>query len=383
MSVAAFELQETGDGWRLEAKGTWSLGAGLGDIDGKLRRFSDKTMSKSLKIDLSGVETMDTAGAMMLQRTMRACSQREEMAEDNALFGFEHVKEGYKSLLAAAANHLSPCEIDVKQGSAFVLMLERVGRGTEELMYEILRLVSYLGEVLVGLYTVLSRPKRLRMTSIVHHMEESGLNATLIVGLMSFLIGAVIAFMGATVLAQFGAQIFVVELIGITVLREFGVLLTAILIAGRSGSAFTAAIGSMKLREEVDAMEAMGIDPLEALVLPRLIAMVFVLPALTFIATMMGLIGGGLVAWLQMDISPAMFLTRTQDIIVVENFMVGMVKAPFFAFAISVIGCYQGMRVEGSAEELGRHTTISVVQSLFIVILLDAAFAIFFMELNI
>lgn len=383
MSVAGFDLHETQKGWCLHTTGSWSLGDGLVDLDNKLRQFADRTKGKELVIDLSEIESLDTAGALMLQRTMRSCPERDEQAGENALYGFEQVSGGQRNLLEAASNNLQPCEVEHHRGSAFIAVLERVGRGTEDALHEFLRLVSYLGEVLVGLWTVFSHPKRLRVPPIVHHMEESGLNATLIVGMMSFLIGAVIAFMGATVLAQFGAEIFVVELIGITVLREFGVLLTAILIAGRSGSAFTASIGSMKLREEIDAMEAMGIDPMDALVLPRLIAMVFVLPALTFMATMMGLIGGGLVAWLSMDITPALFLTRMQDIIVVSNFLVGMVKAPFFAFAISIIGCYQGMRVEGSAEALGRHTTISVVQSLFAVILLDAMFAVFFMELNI
>ena len=213
-------------------------------------------------------------------------------------------------------------------------------------------------------------------------MEEAGLNAVPIIGLMSFLIGAVVAFMGARILQQFNASIFTVELVGIAVLREFGVLLSAILLAGRSGSAFTAQIGSMKIREEIDAMQSLGLDPMEVLVLPRVFALIIMLPALAFIAAMLGLIGGGLVAWTAMDISPALFLTRLQDAITPNNFWVGLIKAPFFAFVIGVIGCFQGMQVAGSAESLGKRTTLSVVQSLFLVIVLDAFFAMFFLEID-
>jgi phospholipid/cholesterol/gamma-HCH transport system permease protein len=213
-------------------------------------------------------------------------------------------------------------------------------------------------------------------------MEEAGLNAIPIVGLMSFLIGAVVAFMGAKILQQFNASFFVVELVGLAVLREFGVLLAAILVAGRSGSAFTAQIGSMKIREEIDALRVMGLDPIEVLIVPRMFALVIMLPLLTFIAAMLGLVGGGLVAWGTMDISPAYFLARTKEMVVLNNFWAGIIKAPFFAFVIAVIGCFQGMEVEGSAESLGQRTTMSVVQSLFVVIVLDAFFAMFFLEIN-
>jgi phospholipid/cholesterol/gamma-HCH transport system permease protein len=213
-------------------------------------------------------------------------------------------------------------------------------------------------------------------------MEEAGLNAIPIVGLMSFLIGAVVAFMGAKILRLFNADIFTVELVGISVLREFGVLLSAILIAGRSGSAFTAQIGSMKIREEIDAMRVLGLDPMEVLVLPRVIALVLMLPVLAFLAAMLGMIGGGLVAWMAMDISPALFIARTQETIILNHFWAGVIKAPFFAFVIAVIGCYQGMEVEGSAESLGQHTTLSVVQALFLVILIDAFFAMFYLEID-
>lgn len=381
MAAAAFSTDQR-DGIReLLVSGTWTLENGLNAVDRKLRLFAEQTMGEPLQINMEHLEGLDTAGAMVLQRTMHGCADRNKGGD--ALSGFAGVKPVHVSLLQAAKDHLAPCEIETNSGGAFITMLERMGRGAENVIADTLNIVSFLGEVVAGIAHLAAHPKKFRATPMIHHMEEAGLNATLIVGLMSFLIGAVIAFMGLKVLSQFGAEIFTVEMIGITVLREFGVLLTAILIAGRSGSAFTASIGSMKLREEIDAMQAMGIKPMEALVIPRTLAMILVLPVLAFLASMMGLIGGGLVAWAATDISPVLFLTRTQDTIVLSNFWVGMIKAPFFAFFISIIGCYQGMSVEGSAEELGRRTTMSVVQSLFVVILLDAVFAIFFLELNV
>ncbi len=382
MADAAFVTEEQKDTWRLVVSGSWTLEAGLAEIDDELRRFADRVMGQHLEIDISQLEGLDTAGAMALQRTMRACEKREAMARD-PMFGFSGLDGKYGQLLESASQHLLSCEVEEAQGNAFMAMLDRIGRGAKDILDDIMEIVSFLGQVIAVMFRMLRNPRRLRVTPMFYHMEEAGLNATLIVGLMSFLIGAVIAFMGIKILRQFGAEILTVEMIGITVLREFGVLLTAILIAGRSGSAFTAALGSMKLREEIDAMKAMGIDPIEALVVPRTLAMVFMLPVLAFIAAMMGLIGGGLVAWWAADISPNLFMSRTQDVIVLQNYWVGLVKAPFFAFFISVIGCYQGMSVHGSSEDLGRRTTMSVVQSLFIVILLDAIFAIFFLEMGI
>ncbi len=382
MVSAAFTTEQDSNLWRIAVSGAWTLEAGLNRVDMELRHFADKIMGQKLEIDLSGLESLDTAGAMALQRTMRSCSIRDEIAAE-PLFGFAGVSDRHAKLLAEARNHLLPCDIEIAEQGAFIQMLERLGRGAGAILHDTLSILAFVGEVMAGMWRIVRDPKRFRVTPTIHHMEEAGLNSTMIVGLMSFLIGAVVAFMGIKVLRQFGAEIFTVEMIGITVLREFGVLLTAILIAGRSGSAFTASIGSMKLREEIDAMKAMGIDPLEALVIPRTIAMVTMMPVLAFIAAMLGLIGGALVAWTAAGISPNLFMARTQDVIVLQNFFVGIVKAPFFAFFISIIGCYQGMSVEASAEELGRRTTMSVVQSLFVVIFLDALFAIFFLELGI
>jgi phospholipid/cholesterol/gamma-HCH transport system permease protein len=381
MKAPGFIREERDDTIFVRVEGDWILENGLGRIDKELRLLSMDSLNQNLIIDLDGLGLIDTAGAMMLQRTMRHCGKRESLTD--LLHGFEGGNARQRKLIERAASVLEDCPVDAPRPSQFIILLDRVGRSAENIIADGLAITSFLGQTLVTLVRVFAQPKKLRVTSLVHHMEESGLNATLIVGLMSFMIGAVVAFMGAKILSQFNASIFTVELIGISVLREFGVLLTAILIAGRSGSAYTAQLGSMNLNEEIDAMRVIGIDPMEALVVPRVLAMVLVLPALAFIAAMMGLLGGALVSWMVMDISPALFLTRTQDAIVIQNFFVGLVKAPFFAFVIAVIGCYQGMSVEGSSENLGKRTTMSVVQALFLVIVIDAMFAILFLELDI
>lgn len=381
LSAARFETVATPAGFRLAAHGAWTLEAGLGRIDAELRRFAETTHDVELVVDLKGLLALDTAGAMMLQRAMRECGLRQN--DDAPLRGFEGAGPREAALLAAVARNMQPCEIEAPPRKSFVLLLDRIGRGTEDVARDALAILSFIGATLARLATLVARPHRFRMTPMVHHMEEAGLNATLIVGLMSFLIGAVVAFMGARVLAEFGAEVFAVELVGISVLREFGVMLTAILIAGRSGSAFTAQIGSMKLREEIDAMRAMGIDPLDALVIPRTLALVLTLPVLGFFAGFLGILGGLVVGWLALDIPPTLFMGRTQEIVTTENLFVGLVKAPFFAFVIAVVSCFHGMQVESSAEDLGRRTTMAVVQSLFLVILIDALFAMFFLELGI
>ncbi|MBB4657767.1 MlaE family ABC transporter permease [Parvularcula dongshanensis] len=378
--MASFEATGEGAAARIVARGTWTLECGLADIDAKLRRFASRQAGQGLSIDLSELEGLDTSGAMVMQRTMR---QALGEAQKDALYGFIGASDAQAALLEQASRHPVTCRPPRKRPVSVLLLLERIGQGTENVLSDALNIISFVGAVTARIGATFVHPHRFRPVSMVSHMESAGLDATLIVGLMSFLIGAVVAFMGATVLAAFGAEVFAVELVGISVLREFGVLLTAILVAGRSGSAFTAAIGSMKLREEIDAMRVMGINPLDALVIPRVLALVLTLPVLAFLAAFLGMLGGGLAGWLALDIPPALFVNRTQEIVTVSNLVVGLVKAPFFAFVIAVVGCYHGMNVESSAEELGRRTTMAVVQSLFLVILIDALFAMFFMEIDV
>ena len=360
---------------RLFAKGDWRA-RHLDKVDEALRDFSDDSVGRELVIDLTALDRLDTTGAMMLQRTFFACGSRTEASK------YVGGSDAQRALLDQVAEHLAPCHVMPAQPNAFVAMLDRLGRGVMDAYYATEELMHFIGFTLASAWRVITRPSHFRWTSTVYHMEEAGLNAVPIVGLMSFLIGAVVAYMGAKILSMFNADIFTVELVGISVLREFGVLLTAILIAGRSGSAFTAQIGSMKIREEIDAMRVLGLEPMEVLVLPRVFALVIMLPALAFIAAMLGIIGGGLVAWTAMDISPALFLSRMQETLVLNHFWAGLIKAPFFAFVIGVIGCFQGMQVEGSSESLGQRTTLSVVQSLFFVIIIDSFFAMFYLEID-
>jgi len=374
-SAATFDIDVKRGVLNLMARGDWRARY-LGAIDEKLRDFADDSVGRDLVIDMSAVEKLDTTGAMVLQRTFFACDQRTSASRITG------AKDAHAALLKQVESHLAPCHVEPVHPNAFLAIVDRLGRGVVEAYDAALEVLSFIGLTLSTVGRVIANPAKLRWTSIVYHMEEAGVNAIPIVGLMSFLIGAVVAFMGAKILSMFNADIFTVELVGISVLREFGVLLSAILIAGRSGSAFTAQIGSMKIREEIDAMRVLGLDPMEVLVLPRVIALVIMLPVLAFIAAMLGMIGGGLVAWLAMDISPALFMARTQETIIMNHFWSGLIKAPFFAFVIGVIGCFQGMEVQGSAESLGQRTTLSVVQSLFLVIVIDAFFAMFFLEID-
>lgn len=374
-SAAHFDIDMSRGTLKLVPRGDWRARF-LGELDDDLRDFADDSIGRDLVIDMSHVDRLDTVGAMMLQRTMHCCAERGDASQ------FTGANEAQAALLAQVEGHLQPCHVEMAHGNPFLAVVNRLGKGVADAYYAALEVMSFVGRTLSTAGRVLVQPQKMRWTSTVYHMEEAGLNAMPIIGLMSFLIGAVVAYMGAKILSMFNADIFTVELVGISVLREFGVLLSAILIAGRSGSAFTAQIGSMKIREEIDAMRVLGLDPMEVLVLPRVIALVIMLPILALIAAVLGVVGGGLVAATAMDISPALFVSRFQETIIINHFWAGLIKAPFFAFVIAIIGCFQGMEVEGSAESLGQRTTLSVVQSLFLVIVIDAFFAMFYLEID-
>ncbi|MPZ11621.1 MAG: MlaE family lipid ABC transporter permease subunit, partial [Kiloniellaceae bacterium] len=248
---------------------------------------------------------------------------------------------------------------------------------------EAVDLLSFLGLTVTVFVRTLLHPWRIRLVPLIAHMEQTGLNALPIVGLISFLVGIVLAYQGADQLARFGAQIFTVNLVAVGVLREMGILLTAIIVAGRSGSAFTAQIGTMKVNEEVDAMRTLGLDPMEVLVIPRVFALVLVLPLLTFYADLMGLLGGAVMATIVLDISFFQFARQLNDAVTLWTFWIGIIKAPIFAFIISMIGCYEGLQVSRSAESVGRQTTRAVVEAIFLVIVLDALLSIFFSVIGI
>lgn len=259
-------------------------------------------------------------------------------------------------------------------------VLAHLGRAIETVARQQWMLLGFVGLTLATLAQDLLHPRSWRLTPLAAQIEETGVNAIPIVALLTFMVGAVVAFLGSTVLAGFGAGVYTVNLVAFSFLREFGVLLTAILLAGRTASAFTAQIGSMQANEEIDAIRTLGLNPVELLVLPRVLALLVALPALTLVAMLSGLVGGALVCALTLDVSPTMFLSMLQDNIAVRHFLVGMVKAPVFALMIAVIGCAEGFKVTGSAQSVGEHTTSSVVQSIFMVILIDALAALFFMQ---
>jgi len=260
--------------------------------------------------------------------------------------------------------------------------LERMGRATAGAWRGIIELLGFTGENLVKLGRILRQPRRLRLTATVAHMEQVGLDAVPLVALLSYLVGAVIAFLGSTILADFGAEIFVVELVSIAFLREFAVLLTAIVLAGRTASAFTAQIGAMKAREEIDAIRTLGLDPIDLLVLPRLLALLVMLPLLTFLAMLAGLAGGVTVGAFDLDIPPQMYLARMHESMQLRHFLVGLSKAPLFAMVIGLIGCLEGLRVQGTAQSVGERTTASVVQTISLVIVIDALAALWFMHVG-
>lgn len=332
--------------------------------------------SKAVRIDLSGLTAMDTGGAWMVTHLQERLAGA---GADVALVGATDERMALIHTVSAA----TPDE-DVQEAASVHAWawLEDWGKALVAGWQNALSLVSFLGETLVALARELTQPHKLRWASLVTHMQDTGFNAVPIVALMGFLIGVVLAFQGATQLQQFGAEVFVVELIAISVLRELGILLTAIIVAGRSGSAFTASVGSMKVQQEIDAMQTLGLDPVRVLVVPRVLALLIMLPLLGFVANVFGLFGGALMSWINLGVSPGMFITRLYENTDVTHLIVGMIKAPFFALVIGVVACWQAFQVQSSSTSVGRRTTSSVVQGIFLVIALDALFSIFFAELG-
>ncbi len=322
--------------------------------------------------------SLDTAGAALLVELLGQ-DRLSLITQQNSGLSAERL-----ALLHSVAAALKESTDIEKQPEESVIneMLAHIGQEVIHLGQQQVSLLGFIGLTIETLVRSLIHPRRWRITSLAAHIEQTGLNAIPIIALLTFLVGAVVAFLGTTVLSDFGASIYTVDLVAFAFLREFGVLLTAILMAGRTASAFTAQLGSMKANEEIDAIRALGLNPIELLVLPRVLAMLITLPILTFIAMACGMIGGAVVCFLELDITPRLFLTILQRDIDISHFFVGIGKAPLFAFIVAVIGCLEGFKVSGSAQSVGEHTISSVVQSIFMVILLDALAALFFMEMS-
>jgi phospholipid/cholesterol/gamma-HCH transport system permease protein len=326
-------------------------------------------------IDVSQVDKLDTFGAWLIERLRRSLSQTGAEAKIAGLSAnYSSLVDEVRRVSAAPASDTTTVTITG--------MLDQIGRSVAGFGTTIVQLIDMLGAVLAASGRVLIRPRTFRLTSTVHHLEQVCWRAVPIVGLITFLIGCIISQQGLFHFRKFGADIFVVDMLGVLVLREIGVLLVAIMVAGRSGSAYTAELGSMKMREEIDALRTMGFDPIEVLILPRMLALIIALPILAFLGAMAALYGGGLVAWLYGGVDPEAFLLRLRDAISIDHFIVGIVKAPVMAAVIGIVACVEGLAVEGSAESLGQHTTSSVVKGIFFVIVMDGVFAIFFASIG-
>ncbi len=330
-----------------------------------------------LTIDLTEVTRLDTAGAWVL---VDMSARLEAAGHSCKMTG---ASETSAALLHTVTEALPKPDEPPPARRTLADRMEALGRSVASGTGFLLQLTAYLGIFIARLARSLTHPREFRLTALVHHCHEVGVKAVPIVALMAFLIGVVLAFQGSAQLRQFGAEVFVVDLIAISILRELGILLTAIIVAGRTASAFTAAIGSMKMREEVDAMRTLGLDPAMVLFVPRILALILMLPILGLIANLAGLFGGGLMSWLELGISPGMFRTRLIEGTDVSHVIVGMVKAPVFALIIGVVGCHAGMQVQSNAESLGRMTSNAVVTAIFAVIVADALFSIFFAQMGV
>ncbi|HVF94781.1 MAG TPA: ABC transporter permease [Sphingomonas sp.] len=353
---------EQDDGGTLRFTGNLLLSR-LGSLPDRLDRV-DGVVSR---IDLSGVQRIDTVGAWLVHRLATRHKALVEGLDEDGMHLMSQV---------VAADQ--PVAMRPRKVRAVERVLGEIGDATSIAFRTLYGLLGFMGATVIAFGNVIRHPRRFRYNAVVQRFEVVGVSALGIVGLMSFLIGMVIAQQGAVQLRQFGAEVFTINLVGRLTLREMGVLMTAIMVAGRSGSAFAAQLGTMKLTEEIDAMRTIGVSPMEALVLPRTIAAIVMMPLLGFYASLISLIGGGLLVWVTLGIPPVTFIQRIREVVPITDLYIGLIKAPVFGAIIAVAGCFQGLQVEGDAEQVGLRTTSAVVQAIFLVIVLDAFFAVFF-----
>lgn len=363
------------DGHKLALGGSWTIGESA-RLDRALKDIEPAT--GVLEIDASQVSRMDSAGAWLLLRTRRA------LEGAGAKISRFSLPELYQPLFENLDQERKAEPHRSRIPPGFRGRLYKIGRATMHTWHQTVSMLGYLGRVTVETGGAVVKPKHnLRIAAMFSQVEETGINALPIVGLLSFLIGVVLAYQGADQLERFGAQIFTINLLGVGILREIGGLITAIIVAGRSGSAFTAHIGTMRVNEEIDAMQTMGLNTVDTLVLPRIVGLVVALPLLTFYSDIMGLIGGAVMCYFQLNITIPIFLRQLNEAVNINTLMVGLIKAPVFAFVIALVGCYEGFQVERNAASVGQLTTRSVVESVFLVIVLDAAFSVMFSVLGI
>ncbi len=376
-SLAGLRVERRQNLLRLVPTGEWDVGQSP-RLD-ELLRNADLRGAGEAEIDGSGLTELDSAGAWLLLRTKRELEQAGIRTQKFAL------PSKYMPLVQTMEeDHVAPPVKHAPHEHGFRYFLERVGRGTMHALNQGYALLGFLGRVTVETIEAILAPRReLPFPAFVRQIEDTGLTAIPIVGLLAFLIGIVLAYQGADQLKRFGAEIFTVDLLGVGFLRELGGLVTAIIVAGRSGSAFTATIGSMRVNEEVDAMETMGLNVAEILVIPRVLGLMIALPLLTFYADVVGLIGGMVMCYFDLGITVPAFLRELETAITYKTLLVGLIKAPVFAFLIGLVGCFEGLRVERNAESVGKLTTRSVVESIFLIIAFDAGFSVLFSILGI
>jgi phospholipid/cholesterol/gamma-HCH transport system permease protein len=362
-NVADFtEEQLPSGGGVIRFSGTLAI-ASVENLDMRLRALAGPIK----QVDISAIDHIDTVGAWLIYRTARDHNAQIVGADSDAQRLIETV---------SGVDESEP--VLYQRPSAVVWLLSEVGEGVVLAFSTLLQFLGFVGQVMKAAFELILHPRRFRIHAVVQHFDMVGVRALGIIGLMSFLIGIVIAQQGAVQLQQFGAEVFTVNLIGRLTFRELGILMTAIMVAGRSGSAFAAQIGTMKITEEIDAMRTIGVVPTEALVIPRVIAAVVMMPLLGMYASLMSVIGGGLLCWIVLEIPPATFILRLREVTPMSDFYIGLIKAPVFGAIIAMAGCFQGMQVEGNSEQVGLKTTAAVVQAIFLVIVLDAFFAVFF-----
>lgn len=361
---------------RVIGAGAWTAPNAAALADSLATAFEAATSASTIALDLTAVTAFDTFGASHVARVTRAARARGQTVTVSGL------ANAFQALLSVVERAHSDDISPEAPSNPLARVLDSIGRKTSDAWSSLVLLINMLGAIAVAALRTLRHPSTFRLTSTVHHLDRVGLRAVPIILLITFLIGAIIAQQGFFHFRKFGADDYVVDMVGILVLREIGVLIVAIMVAGRSGSSYTAELGSMKMREEIDALRTMGFDPVQILVLPRVLALVIALPILTFLGALSALYGGQLVAWLYGGMSPDIFVARLKDAISITHFNVGMIKAPFMALIIGVVACTEGLRVGGSAESLGLRTTASVVTAIFLVIVLDGLFAIFFASIG-
>jgi len=354
--------REDAGGRTIALTGSLSL-AKLGTVPSRL----DAMHGDYAAIDLSALDHIDTIGAWIVHRFAAQHGAQVVGADADT-----------NRLIEAVSRHSEPAERARPPLHPIFRILEQIGVAARMTCGTMVGLLGFLGATVIASFHLLLHPSRLRLNAIVQRIEVVGISALWIIGLMSFLVGLVIAQQGSVQLEQFGMEVLTVNLVGRLTFRELGVLMTAIMVAGRSGSAFAAQIGTMMLNEEVDAMRTIGVQPMEALVMPRIIAAVVMMPLLGFYASIIGVIGGGFLCWAALDIPPVTFVQRLREVVPLTDLYIGLIKAPVFGLIIAIAGCFQGLQVRGSAEEVGLRTTAAVVQAIFLVIVVDAIFAVFF-----